>query len=158
MKNTVYNCPENQTYVLKFAFKTVVNKYGVEIARNTERIIRLETAHFTSNLWIKYNNAGMQAVENDFPYGWESMRKLWGESVPKMVNGVIPLKENKQKDVKGSGIIQSFIIFSNPLAQILSIATFLLNHDNDAGDWFAAKESEQIGYEAKINSIRARFV
>lgn len=158
MKNLVYNCPDEQTYSLKMSFKVALRLYPVEIVRNTEKLIRLETAHFTSNLWKKYHNAGMQATSYEFPYGWSSMSRLWGSDPTIEPLGTRPLRENTQKDVKGSGKIQLFIEFPSYMSQIAVVCEFLKQHQNDVGGWFALKESDQLAYEAKIKSIKARFV
>ena len=100
----------------------------------------------------------MQAVTYDFPYGWESMRKLWAINHEIRPLNCKPLKENTQSDVKGSGKIQLFLNFPTMLAQIQSICEFLKQHQNDVGDWFALKETDQLAYETKIKSIKARFV
>lgn len=158
MKNIVYNCPEEQVYTLQMNFKAMVPMYGVAIAKKAEQLIRLETAHFTSKLWRVYKNAGMQAANIEYPFGWGSMQKLWDMNKQLAPVNCKPLRENKQKDIKGSGKIQMFIIFDSFYIQILSVCEFLKQHDNDAGDWFALKETDQLAYEAKIKSIRARFV
>ena len=158
MKNIVYNCPDEQTYLLKMSFNSMLSLYEISVVRNAERLIRLETAHFTSKLWKNYNNAGMQATTYEFPFGWGSMRNLW------TINNAIrplnckPLKENKQSDVKGSGKIQLFLNFPTMFSQIKTLCEFLKQHNNDVGAWFAIKEGDQLAYEAKIKSIKARFV
>lgn len=158
MKNIVYNCPDEQTYSLKMSFKSMLSLYEISIVRNAERLIRLETAHFTSKLWKNYNNAGMQATTYDYPYGWGSMRNLWTINHAIRPLNCKPLKENIQSDVKGSGKIQLFLNFPSMLAQIQALCEFLKQHNNDVGDWFALRESDQLSYEAKIKSIKAHFV
>ncbi|MFN5416040.1 MAG: hypothetical protein ACK5B9_03215 [Flavobacteriia bacterium] len=59
----------------KEGFKWVIQRYGVEYAKQLEQMFRKETAHFKSGQWLRTGTAGMEARSKKFPYGWNSLKE-----------------------------------------------------------------------------------
>jgi len=54
---------------LEAALKVVVQLYGRPYAEKVEQLLRLETAHFSSEQWKQGHTAGMEATTKTFPFG-----------------------------------------------------------------------------------------
>ena len=59
-----------------YVMDMITDQFGPEIAKNVERIYRLETRNFTSGQYLRGRSAGQEAAGDSFPWGWESMRTL----------------------------------------------------------------------------------
>jgi hypothetical protein len=132
----------------------VANKYGVEFARNIERLLRLETAHFKSSQWLKCGTAGMVATSTKFPFGWGSLRKF---------------AEKKNIDSDQFGIVyfantsdgkpRNYIKFPDTGLFVEFLADFI--QDSRNGNylaWYSLNETQQQKYKQALEKIKTKFV
>lgn len=143
---------------IELAFKKAATKFGIAIARNAEKIMRLESAHFTSKGFKITKGAGMQATTNNFPYGWNSHKKFWLSNLMLMPTKLHTMNENKQADIPNSGIVRKFIVFPSYYAGVAALCYFLQQHNNNAGRWFSTNIENQKQYNLKLSKIRAKYV
>jgi len=126
---------------LQKTFNDLTFDYGLSIARNVERIYRLETGNFTSNIYKRTGAAGMIAFDNIFPYGWNSLQTFWENN-------------NKYEPI---GIYESenghsYLQFAGT-GGFYTLAEFLRLHGNNAGRWNSLNEQQQIAYNEAVNNI-----
>lgn len=64
--------PSDVDGTFRSALQVVKNNYGLAVAKDVERVYRLETGNFTSGGFRRTNTAGMKAVagRDVFPFGW----------------------------------------------------------------------------------------
>lgn len=117
--------------LLNFA---LVNK---ERAKIIERIMRWETAHFTSYQYKVCGSAGME-IGN-----WTNL--------PSNI-GTIRMKEN------GTGIIKEFIIWRSVGDFIAYLDGYITRHGGNWARWYSSDISKQSEYRAKVNSIKNRYI
>lgn len=163
IKNTVLTIKNKamQIYsdaVLQKSFDELKKQFSDEILKNVEKMFRLETAHFTSGGLKLTNHAGMQGTKSTYPYGWNSLKTFWDANPNYAPMYLLNLKENKQPDVIGSGIVQKFMVFKDIKAGLATLAEFLRQHENNAGRWFSLKPDAQKKYNEKIKLIKSRYV
>lgn len=94
-------------------FNSLSKEYDPAILNAAERIYKLESANFTSNIYLKTFSAGMIATTTEFPYGWTSLKSLW-----------------QDKSLKPVGLYRSentnnYIIFPNLRAGVIALMTML---------------------------------
>lgn len=142
---------------VKAAFQRVGKIFPNEI-KNAERIYRLETAHFKTNNFAKTKGAGFEAVTNNFPFGWTSLKGFWLANIKWMPTTFIKQAENVQKDIQDSGKIKKFIVFPSLDAGIASVCKVLQLRGNDVGAYFATQEPQKTQYRNKILKIVPRYV
>lgn len=132
------------------AIKEVSRVYGSAIARNVERIYRLETRHFDSLGYRATGSPGMEASSGklSYPYGW-SKGNVWPKYKP---SGIWYYREN------GTGITKPFLQFPNVTAAAMTIADFLRRHDNNPGRWYSTDKAKQLAYTSKIMQNNPVFV
>lgn len=123
------------------------DRYGIDIARNVERIYRLETANFDSGLFHATNAAGMRATSPTWPFGWP---KRFTNA--QMFAPVVTMAENA-----GGPPVQwvAFIDFADAARYL---AEFLKAHGNNAGRWNSTTPSKQAAYNAAIANVPTPIV
>ena len=129
----------------KEALKRILDEYGIETARNVERMFRLETNHFKSGGYKKTNGAGMEAVRDLFPFGW-SQKYFVGVGYS---DQLVSMVDSGGRSVK-------FIKFDTPYDGMKVLANWLQSHR--VGNWYSNDKTKQQQYEAKVNKIRAQYV
>ncbi|MFN5415560.1 MAG: hypothetical protein ACK5B9_00785, partial [Flavobacteriia bacterium] len=113
-------------------FKKVAKKYGVDFARDLERMFRKETRHFESKQWLNCGTPGMEAKSLTFPFGWDSLGR-WAKA-----NGV----DEKDFFIKyfkdnHTGKNTPFVGFKNTGHTVLFIAWFIQNiRGGDIYSWY----------------------
>jgi hypothetical protein len=132
----------------------VIQDYGVEYAKNVERLLRWETAHFKSRQWKNGSTAGMEATTEKFPFGWSSLKKFVNEN---------NISENKFSTYKmienNTGITKTFIKFPDEFTFIIFLAWFIRNvRNNRFGYWYSTNEENARRYEEKISKVIPRIV
>lgn len=141
------------TYNLKLSknrakvFKYITKKYGPEIAKNVERIFRLETAHFTSGGWKNTLSAGMHPFLKKFPYGWNS--KLWKEFPRLKPVSVYYSVEG------GTGKKKPYLVFDND-GGFWYLAEYIKRNKNPAR-WFSIRRIQQAIYMKKLKGIKTEY-
>lgn len=134
------------------AFQTIAAMYGTENARKLERMVRWETAHFTSNAFKKTFAAGMEATKTTFPYGWTSLASYWKlqpDSAP--LNEFVVMTDSGGRKVK-------FLKFKSFLGALKTMAKFLSNNNWNAGEWYSNDPEAQKMYASKIDTVKNKFV
>lgn len=117
--------------------------YGLEIARNVEKIFRLETAHFTSAIYKNTNAAGMIAVKNTFPYGWNFIT-------------------SKLAIFKPIGIFYvastNFHYLQFNKTDAFNIVAEIIKQRPRIGNYYSLNDTQAAAYEAKLNSITNQYI
>lgn len=126
-------------------FSQIKSQYSVDIAINVERIYRLETRHFTSNIYNQTRSAGMLAFSSQYPYGWMSLLSFW----------------NLNQNYRPIGIYNStngkrYLIF-NSYGGFFTLAEFLRLHGNNAGSWNSTDISQQQNYNNIVSQISTYY-
>ena len=129
---------------LKEAFSKVTAKYGQAIAQNVERIYRLETAHFTAPYFLATYTPGMVATKKIYPFGWGNLKTFW--------------LTNESPTGYWSGKTLNYLVFPSLEGAMMSLAEVLKQRNNDAGTWYALDEKMQKEYEAKLKTVKVRYV
>lgn len=144
-------------------FDRALNKvkavYGLGIARNIERIYRLETANFTSKQFLETYSAGMEdhSSSNKYPYGWR-LGGFWDTQTGRKYRpiGTAIFKE-------GAGLYNDgrqykrFLKFPNVESAVMTLAEFLRLYDNNGGRWFSTEIEKQFAYNNRLQQIKTLY-
>ncbi len=132
-------------------FRKIREKYGIELAKNVERLFRFETNHFKQGFEGVYG-AGMHPIGNTFPWGWGSLRSFWTQNPQYKPIGITKLQEGKGLQKTGGGS-KSYLQFPNFLAGAMTIAQTLYLRNNNPGSWFSTQATSQEQYNNAIGKI-----
>lgn len=117
--------------------------YGLQIAKTVEKIFRLETGHFKSEIWRNTNAAGMIATTNNFPYGWTFiLSKL---SIFRPV-GIYYVKSTNFH----------YLQFKNTDA--FFIVAEIIKQRGSAGKYYSLEPTAAAEYESKLNTITNIYI
>jgi hypothetical protein len=144
--------------IISHSFKKFSGIYPNEVLQNAERIYRLETNNFKSYSFGETHGAGVEAFSNNYPYGWNSIKKFWDKFPLYKPHKIIASKENIQKEIEGSGKIKRFIVFPSLEAGIATICEILISRQNDVGKFFSNDKTKQNLYRLKISKIKTLYV
>lgn len=139
---------------VKSALAEVITDYGITYAQNIERVLRWETAHFTSKQWLQGNTAGMEATTTNFPFGWSSLQEftLAYQLDPDLFTTYTMVENN-------TGITKRFIRFPDAGTFVLFLAWFIYTKRNGRfGYWYSLNEASARGYEDKLAGVVPRIV
>lgn len=132
----------------------VANKYGLDYARNIERLLRLETAHFKSSQWLKCGTAGMVATSTKFPFGWSSLATFAEKNnIDPDQFGIVYFANTSD------GKPRNYIKFPDTGLFVEFLADFL--HKVRGGNylaWYSLNEAQQQKYKAALSKISTKFV
>lgn len=144
-KNTSLPSPEG--YVQ--AFRDIADQYGVEYARNIERLYRLETNHFKSGGFLRSNTAGIVAKSNDFPYGWSSLAKfLKANNLDESMVFLVP--ENNG---------HTYVGFNSVYWGVMFTAWFIATvRDGNHLAWYGLTKERQEHYASVLEGVKAKIV
>ena len=131
------------------ALYDVKEQYGVDFARNIERLYRLETSHFQSGGYQRSNTAGIVAQSNTFPFGWSSLAKFL------KANGL------SQKDVflvpENNG--HTYVGFHSTYWGLMFTAWFLATvRGGNVYAWYGMTSERQNHYKALLDPIKTKIV
>lgn len=150
---------------LKKAFATIKVEFGEAIAKRTEQLMRLETAHFSSDVYKHTLGAGMLKFGSTMPFGWGSMLALWTTN-PKLAP-IGYFQRNILVNAAGAGKyvpkgtkgakVYTYLVFPSVLAGAMAVATFI-KKKGSAQAWVSNDKNEQSAYLAKLNTIKSRLV
>jgi hypothetical protein len=132
---------------IKDALKVVRAVYGLEIARNVERIYRLETNHFKSGGFKATNAPGMRATKETFPFGWAKRTMT-----PEQVGPLWEAKDNIE------GVTSKWVVFKEFQDAAVYLAEFLKAYENNAGRWNSTDPAKQASYRAALAQINTPLV
>ena len=130
---------------LQDVFDKLTAVYGSEVAQNVEKIYRLETANFTSNIYKETGGAGMLEFTGYYPYGWTSLTSFWNQFSGYRPTGIY-------NSSNGYGYLK----FSGS-GGFFTLAEFLIMNGNNAGRWNSTNESQQTAYNEAINNINTTY-
>ena len=134
--------PPDVAAALRLGLQGVKANYGTDVARNVERIFRLETGNFSSGLFKKTNAAGMKAFKPSYPFGW----KARGTS-PQDYAPVVTMAEN------AGGAPVQWVVFRQLPTALLYLGGFLADNANNGGRWNSTDPAMQAAYVAKLNNM-----
>lgn len=120
------------------------------LADVVERIYRLETAHFTSNIFNQTNGPAIVAFSDNYPYGWTSLKVFWDVNEKYRPSGIY-FSPNGWKYVK----------FPNIEAGVFSTAEILkkkASQGKHAGYFFSNNEIAANDYRDKLLQIKPKIV
>lgn len=132
---------------LQSAFRKVAEKYGNELAKNAERIYRLETAHFNSGQFKATNSPGMLKFSTYYPYGWQAPRNLWDQNPQYKPIGQATFTKNGKQ--------YTYLKFPNFEAALFTLAEYLNKYR--PGRWYSTVPAQQNEYETKLKSISTKY-
>lgn len=132
---------------IRAGLERIADEYGSAIAKNVERIYRLETANFTSGLFRKTNAAGQRAPKPDFPFGWPV--RGFGASA---YAPVVSMAEN------AGGPSVQWVAFKHFWMAADYLAQFLRSWQNNPGRWNSTDPDRMAAYNAAISRINTQYV
>ena len=129
--------------------RIIKNKFGNDIAKNLERLYRLETNHFKSGQFRHTYSPGMESFGTKYPFGWKTIASIfWNSTTLARPVGFYSGTEGK------TGKTKTFLKFPSLLAAMLTVATFLKHYDNNPGRWYSTNLESQQRYNNSINKIK----
>jgi hypothetical protein len=128
----------------------IASEYGTSIARDVERIYRIETANFTSGQFQKSLSAGMEPATEIYPYGWTTPKKIW-DAYPNLA----PIGLTEIMTDSGGRRVR-FIRFPSFYAAAKTLAEYVKKYGT--GRWFSTDPSAQRAYNQKLSNIQTKFV
>lgn len=140
----------------------VASVYGNSMAKNVEKMYRLETSHFKSLQYMKTGTGGMEASGNGKPpyYGWGSL-EAFTEKYPEYAPaGTIDMKEGKGlSEVGGNKQITSksktYIVMPSVEAGMMFMAHTINSRGGDPGTWHSTEEAAQEAYTKSLKYIKS---
>lgn len=143
------------------ALTKVAQTYGIDTARELEKVARLETAHFTSRQYQLTGTGGMEVHGNAPYYGWYAPFFLKNPSYTPI--GTTDLLEGAGLSVSG-GTAQSkspkvFVIMPSPEAWFMFLADYRQRYANEGGiaRWYTTDAAKQALYRNSLAGIRTPF-
>lgn len=133
---------------MRAALKRAAERYGVDIARNVERIYRLESGGLNNVLLQRTNAPGMQALASSWPFGW----KRRGTD-PSMFAPVVRMRENNPATGIPQGAEVAFVAFNRIDTAVDYLAQFLREYGNNAGRWKSTDPVLQKRYRDALANI-----
>lgn len=139
---------------IQATLKSIAQRFGIDVARNVERIYRLETRNFSSGQFARTNTAGMAAVPgNDaWPWGWSKRG-----TTPDMFNPLVEMRENDPQTGQPTGALMRFIAFKRFTDAADYLARFLVDYGNNAGRWKSTQAAKQASYVDALSRIPTPF-
>ncbi len=130
----------------KEAIEAVKKRYGVERAKIIEKIMRAETAHFTSKQYKKTGSAGML------------VSKAWGTEINKLPVVKINLKKS-QNDAENMGTFASYYRFPSVTFFAYFLSDYIDRHNGDYLDWRSSvNQKYRNDYATLLSNIKNKFV
>lgn len=122
------------------------NEDMLKLLNATERVYRIESAHFNSNIYNKTKGAGVIAVSDNYPYGWMLPRQVWEET-------------GKPNGLYKSSNGFKYIIFKDLEQGVRTTMAILKGYNEqgyNSGRYLSATDhNKQIDYLNKLNNLKA---
>lgn len=143
---------------IKNGLKKVSSKYGVDYARQVERLFRVETSHFKSGQFLKTLSPGMEISGSSkslvFPFGW---------SLSEFVQSYDPMIKSKfythTMNENGTGLKKTFVGFPDINSSMMFVAWMIKNKRGGRfGNWKSLTESSALAYEKTMATVVARYI
>ena len=149
---------------IKAALLRIKENFGEKIAKDVEKVYRLETGHFKSTQFLNTYSAGMLKFGSIMPYGWRMLAPFWAANPDLAPDGVynVYVKENPVKNVisstpKEGYKLFSYLAFPNIYAGMAALAAYI-RHFGNVARWNSTNPVQQQKYLAHLNSINNKFV
>ena len=123
--------------------------YGEDVASTVEKMLRWETAHFTSAGFLRTRAAGMEAVSKTYPYGWSIPAAVWSSNPDYKPTGLTRMIDSGNRDVW-------FITFSHVYHAAVVMAEYVKKYR--AGRWYSTNSSLQSSYEQHLKGVKNRII
>jgi hypothetical protein len=139
---------------VKNALKVIGDTYGVDKAQMAERLMRWETAHFTSGQWLRGNTSGMEIATGKFtyPFGWGTLDE-WASDA-----GIDPDEFSTYSMIENNtGKTKTFIKFPSAYLFALFLVYVIKKRGWNWGAWYSTNAEKQQNYLNKIMGITPRF-
>jgi len=127
--------------------KEIADEYGIDTARNVEKVYRLETNHFKSGQFKRTFSPGMEKHKDTFPFGWKSMADYW-KSID-FSPDFHSMPENK------TGLMKTFIKFPNIRIPMKGLAMYIKKYGPER--WYSMNPISQAKYRNALNSIKPKL-
>lgn len=137
------------------AFKKIAEEYGNEIAQTAERIYRMETSHFKSNIFKRTNSAGVVTTPNSKNFAHRDkvtvyVKPLRDDKGNLIKNLIVKKQFKNQSDVKP----YTYVVFPTFYEGL----KFLANYIKNKGIEKAPSLWSRNGYDLeKINKIKVKY-
>lgn len=139
------------------ALKVVAEKFGIEQAKEVERVFRNETKHFKSGGFEKTLSPGMEAFGETSPWGWKVAIGYWLVNTKYAPTEIIPLVENSSGMMESRGE-RKFLKFASLEASMMTVAYILHSRGGDGGSWFSVTDAAQrLKYNDYLKQIIPHF-
>lgn len=135
------------TQDVRDALAAIAASHGVPIARNVERIYRLETRNFDSAQFRQTNTPGMHAFTQAYPFGWKKRGTVPSDFAP-----LVRMEENA-----GGGIV-SWVAFRQFRKAATYVADFLKDYGNNGGRWKSTEADAQARYRGALENVPSPIV
>lgn len=132
--------PADVASEMKAALAGIVQRHGTDIARKVEKVYRLETADFTSGLFLASNGAGQKAFTLTYPWGWPrrgTVASDYGEPV-EMVD-------------TGEGAPSWWVVYRKLETAANYLAQFIVDHKGNAARWNSVEAARQAVYQRLLD-------
>ncbi len=139
IKYNLFNMDNNFTEAdAKDGLQRIEKIHGKTIAQIIEKIMRLETAHFTSLQYKRTGSAGMEVGK-------------WSNIPTNNINGTFALKDNQDKH------IANFYVWKSPYAFMEYLADYIKRYGGNFGRWNSIDPNKQKLYAQKVNNVKAVY-
>ena len=132
---------------IKEGLARVIDLYGPSIARNVERMYRLETDNFTSGGFQATKSAGQKAFSAVYPFGWPV--RFTNAS---MFLAPVTMVDNIE------GTMSMWVAWKRFADAAQYLGAFLHSHGNNPGRWKTNVTANQGAYNAAVASMPSTFV
>jgi hypothetical protein len=123
----------------KNAILFINNKYGYDMAKIIEKMMRLETGHFTSVQYKKTGTAGMELGK-------------WANIPKGATNGYIEMDDTHKPG------IQKFIVWKSVTDFAEYLAEYILKYNGNYLRWNGTDKNLQAEYNNRLKGVKNQFV
>ncbi|MES2616923.1 MAG: hypothetical protein V4613_03605 [Bacteroidota bacterium] len=114
---------------------------GKDRAKLLEKMLRLETAHFTSGQYKHTGSAGME--DGKWP------------NLPQGSYSTIKMNDNH---LTGAAKLRTFIKWNSVYSFLLYLSDYIDRHSGNFARWNSTNETKQASYRKEVNSIKNKTI
>lgn len=123
------------------ALNKIAVKYGVQMAKTIEKIIRCETAHLTSKQWQLCKCAGMEMGK------WSNLDEH-----------KFTLLQMNDNHLQGEKKLRTFIVWNDVYDFCEYLAEYINRHNGNFARWNSLNLERQESYRKKVLSVKNRLI
>lgn len=124
------------------ALNKIAGKYGVQMAKTIEKMLRCETAHFTSKQWQLTKSAGMELGK------WKD--------IDQNKFTTIQMKDNHITDP--TKIMRTFIVWNDVYDFCEYLAEYINRYNGVFERWNSLNNEKQQAYRKKVLEIKNHYI